>query len=87
MTNLNHLLNSIERAKDEEMIIFENYGVDAEGYTVINDGRAYQVKVENDEIVECNCPHHYHRGVICKHMIKISLEKQLDIKQLHKEEI
>ena len=29
MTNLNHLLNSIERAKDEEMIIFENYGVDA----------------------------------------------------------
>lgn len=84
MTNLTHLLNSIERAKEEEMTLVENHGVKQEGYTVIHDGRAYQIKVEEDEIVNCNCPHHYHRGVICKHMIKVSLIKNLDIRQLHK---
>ena len=83
MTNLQMLLNSIEKVKEENLTIVESGGVENKGFIVINE-KAYIVEVdENDEIVSCTCPHNYHRGAICKHMLKVSIEKNLNIKCLN----
>lgn len=82
MTNLKHLLNSYNRAEEEEMKIYKNNGVENQDFTVINDNRAYQIKVIENEIVSCDCPHCVYRKVICKHMIKVSLNYDLNIKNL-----
>lgn len=82
MTNLEHLLNSIKRAELDKIQVYKNCGVNNEDYTVISDKKAYQIKVRDEVIVACDCPHCTYRKVICKHMIRVSLDYNLNIANL-----
>lgn len=87
MTNLEMLLNSIEKAEKEkdEMIIYESGRPNSNNYHVAHNNKVYVVMVNNkSEIVGCTCPHAYYRKAICKHQILVSLEKGLNIKRLGK---
>jgi hypothetical protein len=32
----------------------------------------YSVSLDGDYVVDCDCPHHTYRGVLCKHMVAVS---------------
>ena len=86
MTILQMLLNSIEKVKEENLTILQNGGVGANGFIVVNENNAYNVNLdENGDIVSCTCPHYHHRKAICKHILKVSMEKNLNIKALRTE--
>lgn len=73
---------SIERAEKETFIIYNCGGVsDNIKYAVINSDnqKAYIVTTEGTKVTACDCPHHTHRKVPCKHMVKIAAEKDLNL--------
>ena len=80
MTNTQHFINAVKRANEENMTIIKNGAKDSQSYIVINDDKGYNVSVQEGKVTGCSCPHHSFRGVICKHMVKVSLERNLDIK-------
>jgi hypothetical protein len=83
MTNLEHLMNSIERAQESDFEILKNGGVDNNNYMLKSDDKIYQIeKNEDGEISTCNCPHSHYRDVVCKHMVYISLHLDVDIEGL-----
>lgn len=84
MTNTQHFINAIQRAQNEEMVIIKNGAPNSEDYIVINqEGSAgYNITIKDNQIIECSCPQNHHRKVICKHMVKVSLEKHINIQQL-----
>lgn len=82
MTNTQHFMNAIERAQNEEMTIIKNGAPNSEDFIVINGDKGYNVEVENNQVIKCNCPHNHFRNVICKHMVKVSLTKHINIQQL-----
>jgi hypothetical protein len=86
MTNLEHLIKGVDRAKSEDMNIINNGDINNPGFIVISGDNGYVVPVKDSKIQGCSCPHHSMRGVVCKHMIKVSLTKGLDIAQLGNEE-
>jgi hypothetical protein len=79
------LKESIERAENEKFIIYNCGGVQEnkqiKQYVIINDDNqnAYNVTVEGSKVIKCDCPHHTYRNSVCKHMIKIAMEKNLEI--------
>lgn len=84
-TRLAALRKSIETFESENFKIM-NSGKDGLEYVVINneEDKAYLVKVDAEKVVECNCPHHQFRkidgkGVICKHMLKVAMDKNLEV--------
>lgn len=77
-SNIVSLINSVEKAKTESMQVIEHAGLNG-GYIVVHNDKAYMVSMLNEEIVHCTCPHHIQRQTICKHMIKVALEKGHDI--------
>jgi hypothetical protein len=79
MTNLDHLLKGIEKAKVEKMQIYKHGAPASEGYVVIHQKIAYNVEVKDGQVSKCSCPHHHFRGVICKHMVKVSMQYNLNI--------
>lgn len=56
-------LFQIEKESDEEYIVHN-----------LEKGTSYIVTVDGDLVTDCECPHHFYRGVLCKHMIAVSLE-------------
>ncbi len=42
----------------------------------------YIVNVENGEIMSCECPHHFYRGVVCKHMVVVMQRFDIPIAEL-----
>jgi len=89
LTNLQHLINSIER-EEINKLSFNLTSIGSpikEGYIVSNiaNNQSYEILINDDEeIISCSCPHHYYRGVICKHMIHAAIEKELSINGLSK---
>jgi predicted amino acid dehydrogenase len=83
MTNTQHFINAFQRAQTEDIQIFANGAPGSQGFIAINNDKGYNVEVVNNEIVRCNCPHNTYRGVICKHMVKASLAKGINIAQLN----
>lgn len=79
-TNIQHLVNAVLRANNENMEVFNNGDVTNKGYIVVNNGTGYAVSIdENNEITSCTCPHHKFRNVVCKHMITVGLQKGLSL--------
>lgn len=83
MTNTRHFINAIQRAQTEDIQIFPNGTPGNKGFIAINNGKGYNIEVVDNEIIRCSCPHNVYRGVICKHMVKASLEKGINIAQLN----
>lgn len=82
-TNVEHVINAIIRADQEEMVIVKNGDPNIKGYIVIHGNTGYMVKTtENGEISHCTCAHHTFRNVICKHMIKVALAHGLSVADL-----
>jgi hypothetical protein len=80
-SNIVALLNSVERAKNEKMDVFPHGGKRG-GYVVVSNGKAYDVYVDDGYIQGCTCPDHENRHKICKHMIKVALEQNVNINGL-----
>ena len=82
MKQIEMLKNSIAKAEEEKFIIFES-GAKVEGvnFVLINEGsqKAYNVTTDGEKVTGCDCPHHMFRHVPCKHMIKIAMEKDLNL--------
>jgi len=80
MTNTQMLINVLEKAQNESLVVYNNGEPSNEGYIVTSKNKAYNVKVEDGKVISCTCPHHQFRGAaICKHMVKVSLAKGIDI--------
>jgi hypothetical protein len=72
-TNMEHLMNAIQRAKEQNFTIFEAGGVESD-FIVLNhhdnnedksEPKAYNVKLnQHGEICGCDCPHFHFRGHI-----------------------
>lgn len=79
-TKLAALRKSIETLESENFKIL-NSGKDGFEYIVINneEDKGYLVKVDGDKVVSCNCPHHEYRGAICKHLLKVAFDKNLEV--------
>lgn len=61
-------MDSYKRAHDEPLMVEEindNY-IRVENFAK---NTKYIVRRDGDYIIDCDCPHHIHRGVICKHMV------------------
>lgn len=90
-TNLEMLLGAIEKAKKENMVIIESTQLTIKkedeveqnimDFVVLSNNKGYLVNVVDGEITHCNCPSHKFHG-ICKHMVKVSLDKKINIKGL-----
>jgi hypothetical protein len=80
MTNTQHFINAVVRAQSEDLIVIKG----AHGFIVINQEGdiGYNIIVEDNEIVACDCPHATFRQIVCKHMVKSSLVKNINIKAL-----
>lgn len=82
MKQVEMLKNAMVKAEEEKFIIFES-GAKTEGvnYIIINEDsqKAYNVKTDGVKVLECDCPHCQFRKIPCKHMFKISMEKDLNI--------
>lgn len=82
-TNLKTFINSMEKAKTENMTIVNSTETKTtKDFVVLNNGNGYLVHTEENTVITCNCPHHTFRNAICKHMIKVSMDKGMDIKGL-----
>lgn len=84
-TKLSTLRKSIETFESEKFKVL-NSGKKGLEYIVINheEDKGYLVKVDDEKVVSCNCPHHQYRkidgqGVICKHMLKIAFDRNLEV--------
>ncbi|AEO93544.1 gp285 [Bacillus phage G] len=79
-TKLAALRKSIETFESESFRILDS-GKDGLEYIVINheEDKGYLVKVDAEKVVDCNCPHHQFRGAICKHILKVAFEKNLEV--------
>ena len=43
----------------------------------------YNVNFKDNMIINCTCPHCFYRKTVCKHMMYVSLNKDIDIKISH----
>lgn len=61
-------MDSHQRAHEESLIVHE---INDEFIQVENfvKNTKYYVKKEDGYIIDCDCPHHTYRNVICKHMV------------------
>lgn len=82
MTNLEMLMNSIDKAKNEELLVLKSGEPEREDFIVVHNEKGYLVRTEDNEVLGCTCPHRMYRKAVCKHMIKVSLEKGMNIKGL-----
>ena len=73
------LVKSINKARKEDVTIVNSGNPFAKDFVVIHGDKAYTVETDGKVVLSCNCPHHVFRGAICKHMIKVSFEKNMDI--------
>lgn len=86
LTQLEMLINSIKTFESENFKVI-NSGKGGNEFIVINNEEdfGYLVTTEDTKVTNCNCPNRHYRtssngkSVICKHMIKVALEKGLDI--------
>lgn len=92
-TNLQKLIDSLEKAMEENMVVYKDSGINEEGtpirYIIVHNENAYIVEAnEHNDIVSCNCPNSYWKGryknspIICKHQLKVASEYNLNIVQL-----
>lgn len=79
-TKLEYLLDAIKLCEKENFKII-NSGKGGNQFIVINNegDYGYLVTVENNLVKNCNCPHHQYRQAICKHMVKVAIDKKLEL--------
>lgn len=75
---INHFDNALYRSIEQ---FFFASKVNEEEYIVINleNKKQYTVNAEKGFVFSCSCPHHQHRGVVCKHMIRVCNEYELKL--------
>lgn len=79
-TKLEALINSINVANKEGLKVLDSGKGGIEFVVINNEGEAgYLVTTENNKVTSCNCPNHQFRQVVCKHMIKVALNKKLEV--------
>lgn len=80
MTKLQMMVNLIKTMEEEDLIVI-NSGKGGIDFIVINNEQdfGYVINTQDNKVTKCNCSHHLHRDVICKHMLKVALEKNLEI--------
>lgn len=79
-TQFEALVNSIKRSEKENLKILDSGKGGTEYIVVNNEGEAgYLVTSAEGKIVDCNCPNHQLRGVVCKHIVKVALAKKLEV--------
>jgi len=83
-SNVNTMINAINKAQSEKMTIVPSGTVGSEDFIVINSNsdKGYIVSVANEKITGCSCPQNLSANKICKHMIKVALEFNKDINAL-----
>ena len=86
------LSQSVMKAVSEDLQVVDYGGINREtdevkqGYMVIGtEDKAYFVTVEEGLITKCDCPHSHFRNTVCKHMLKVSMQRGLDISALYLE--
>ncbi len=72
------IIDSFNRSQVEQLFVEK---VNAEEFLVTNLDHMsmYKVDVQSGHVCNCDCPHHFYRGVICKHMVKVSNEEQIPL--------
>lgn len=94
--NIQYLVDSVERAKAATVVMEPMEGI--QGYSIVsftNDSKRYKVSLRKRVVAGtsaiyvygCDCPHFEHRRLICKHMIAVSINENIDIIQLHRDAI
>jgi hypothetical protein len=82
-TNTQHFINAIVRASNETMTVINNGDPNTKGFIVIHNGAGYIVPInDKGEITGCTCHHHFYRNAICKHMIKVAMQKGLSLSDI-----
>jgi hypothetical protein len=79
-SKLKMLIKSVSTLESENLKVL-NSGKGGTDYMVINNEEdfGYLVTTDGEKVTGCNCPHHVHRGAICKHMLKVAMEKNLEV--------
>lgn len=72
------MVNSFNKARNERMTIKAGSSV-SKNFVVIHNSNAYNVVTDGKQVLSCDCPHHFYRKATCKHMIKVSMKKNMDI--------
>lgn len=79
-TQLQMLLNSVKVAEKEKLTVVNSGKGGSEFIVLNNEGDfGYLVSTVNGKVTSCNCPHNTFRGASCKHMLKVALDKNLEI--------
>lgn len=65
--------DSYNRAIDEDLKVEK---LTEDQYLVINfeHQSIYHVDTDNEKVLSCDCAHYTYRNIICKHMMKVSIE-------------
>lgn len=79
-SKLKMLIKSVAALESENLKVL-NSGKGGTDYMVINNEEdfGYLVTTDGEKVTGCNCPHHVHRGAICKHMLKVAMDKNLEV--------
>lgn len=97
-TNTIYFINAVAKAKEAQVIITHSDASKSLSYKIVSfsdDDKTYNVSVRKRKIADgvgtfiasCDCPHHAFRQAICKHMIAVSLEHDIDILALSRDRI
>lgn len=80
MTKLQMMVNSIKTMEEENLTVI-NSGQGGIDFIVINNEQdyGYIINTQENKVTNCNCAHRTHRDTVCKHMLKVALEKNLEI--------
>lgn len=62
-------INLSEIGRSSKQIIVQNY----------DHNTVYEIIIKDNEIISCNCPHHFYRNVICKHMVAVMMQSHIKI--------
>ena len=85
MIHSRHLINSIYRSQNGQIRII---GESNNHFKVLGDhGKIYNVNFKDNMIINCTCPHCFYRKTVCKHMMYVSLNKDIDIKNFSLKEV
>lgn len=77
-TRLEMQSDSLERAKEQYI---EVQKIEDDLYMAHNltKGTQYAIEVIDGKIISCECPHHFYRNVICKHIYATKLQYNIEI--------
>lgn len=79
-TALKQLALSIDLANNESLKVFD-FGFGHKEFVVTDEKETigYVVVTENKKVIGCQCSDRLKDGIICKHMVKVALDKDLEV--------